>query len=973
MISYLIDHDYLLFAVLLVVSGCIIAFFYRLLRQKSNKPGIVPALPRLVAVLVVATPLLILIVGYSITHNLVISETRRIATRASQTLAMTETAILGLTGKVDEGTRLLATSPGILEFYRSPTPAAQSNAHAVLDRYSMSFNAAVTYAMDTGGTVIASSNRDHPDSFMGQNYAFRPYFRTAMAGKPNGFFALGITSGKRGYYSGAPVINSSGTTTGVVVMKYSMNRLDSLFSSMPDVFLVDNSEMVFLSAQSQYLHHPLFPAPVEVPSSGKSINASSGAVTTSYSPDAGRADYNNDVYFVHRKNISIPGWQIITLSSRSPVTRHYFLGVCVTALIIVSLLIIISLMAFYKVGSWINDIFLSEKRFQTIFDHAPEAIIICESSTSTIKAANTPATTLFGNTLLNSRLPPLLVSIGAAREQSLPLTASDLNGIYTIVNAPGKTVSLSSATLQFEGLPCLVVFMLDISFLYEAQKIIAANEQKYRDLTNFLPEGVFEINREGFLTYVNKRALDLFGYTIHDIDGTLSPLDLIIPPDRPRVTANIAALYKNQQQSHQEYTALHKSGKEVPIMVHSTVMIKDGDVLGICGVIIDLSERRKIEAELQKKDKLEALGILAGGIAHDFNNLLTALWSGFSIIKLQSSNDPELVKIATEMENAIVRGRDLTGQLLTYAKGGAPVKAAASLLELVNDTAPFITRGTNVRCDITADPDLFTVDIDTTQISQVLQNLLINAREAMSKGGIITITLLNRPAYKSMAQPDIPQGSYVEIVIVDTGSGIPPELQSRIYDPFFTTKPEGSGLGLATAYSIVKNHNGYLFFESTMSKGTTFHILFPASSKKIKSRKTTKSIIDSASGRILLLDDELTILTVTKKLLTMTGYTVTTATTSSEAVACYQKALADNEPFDCVILDLTIPAGPGGKETLLLLRELDPHVKAIVSSGYSNDPIMAHYRQFGFCAVIRKPYDIHMLSAVVKRVVTGTH
>jgi len=323
-----------------------------------------------------------------------------------------------------------------------------------------------------------------------------------------------------------------------------------------------------------------------------------------------------------------------------------------------------------------------------------------------------------------------------------------------------------------------------------------------------------------------------------------------------------------------------------------------------------------------------------------------------------------MMTVANEMENALRRGKDLTGQLLTYSKGGAPVKSTTSLYELVRETSSFITSGTTVKCVIETVEDLHPVDIDGTQISQVVQNLLFNAIEAMPSGGVVTIQLRNKDSKETIGE--LPPGSYVEMVVADTGTGIAPDIQPRIFDPFFTTKPNGSGLGLATTYSVIKKHNGQVSVVSNVGAGTTVHILLPASVESTPPAGTVEPLVQPGNGHILVMDDEPTILKVTEKLLSMMGYTVGTATNGEEAVARYREAMDAGHPFDAVILDLTVPAGMGGKEAVQQILRIDPAAKTIVSSGYSNDPIMADYMSFGFKAVIAKPYEIRRLCAVIQ-------
>ncbi len=374
--------------------------------------------------------------------------------------------------------------------------------------------------------------------------------------------------------------------------------------------------------------------------------------------------------------------------------------------------------------------------------------------------------------------------------------------------------------------------------------------------------------------------------------------------------------------------------------------------------------RFKAEEELLKTSKIESLGIFAGGIAHDFNNLLTSIIGNISLAKLDASRESAIYPILSEAENASLRAKDLTIQLLTFSKGGEPIRKTESILEILKETTDFVLRGANITCRFYIAGNLKYADIDRGQIGQVIHNIILNARQAMPAGGLITISAENI-TIGDASSFNVKPGGYVKISIADHGIGIPANYLSKIFDPYFTTKAEGSGLGLAVSYSIIKNHNGCISVQSEPGKGTGFDLYIPASDREPAPKQSTDRQKKAGSLKILLMDDEQMILDVGERILARMGHRVTRARNGDEAVELYRNAAASGDGFDLVIMDLTIPGGKGGSETISDLRQIDPDVRAIVSSGYSNNPVMANFSEYGFCGVIVKPYRYDDLKHVL--------
>jgi signal transduction histidine kinase/ActR/RegA family two-component response regulator len=400
------------------------------------------------------------------------------------------------------------------------------------------------------------------------------------------------------------------------------------------------------------------------------------------------------------------------------------------------------------------------------------------------------------------------------------------------------------------------------------------------------------------------------------------------------------------------------------------IVDESGNVLLVVEHIRDINEKKKMEEEILKAQKLESLGVLAGGIAHDFNNLLTAIVGNISLAKMFADPATKAFDRLADAEKACERATGLTQQLLTFSKGGAPVKKTASVVQIITDSAGFMLRGSNVKCEFTLQKDLWAAELDEGQMGQVINNLIINADQAMPDGGVISVTAENITIDASGLLP-LPEGKYILISIEDQGEGILPQNLTKIFDPYFTTKERGSGLGLATVYSIVKSHQGHLDVESSEGVGTVFRLYLPASEKEIETMEKNGSAAKSTagSGRILVMDDEEIIREIALEILSHLGYEVDVCGDGQSALALYREALNSGKRYDAVIMDLTIQGGMGGKETMKELLGIDLTVKGIVSSGYSNDPILAHFSQYGFSGMVSKPYTVRELQETLQKLV----
>ena len=391
----------------------------------------------------------------------------------------------------------------------------------------------------------------------------------------------------------------------------------------------------------------------------------------------------------------------------------------------------------------------------------------------------------------------------------------------------------------------------------------------------------------------------------------------------------------------------------------------EGQKVGVVLVVRDITESVRLTQERVRASKLESLGVLAGGIAHDFNNVLTAVVGNIALARNDETLSRETASWLEEAERACLRARTLTHQLLTFSRGGDPVKRPMHLGPLVDATVRFAVSGSNVRCTVDVAPDLWAVEADEGQIEQVVHNIVLNAKQAMPRGGQVHVTCSNARLAPLPDAPGAPR-QLVRISVKDQGLGIPPEHLERIFDPYFTTKPSGTGLGLAVSHAVIKNHGGLLQAESVVGTGTVFHILLPRSTKRVAPTSAAPTVvIPHGRGRVLVMDDDRSIATVTASMLKSLGYTPDIVSDGEMAVERYLQALDAGEPYEAVVMDLTVPGGMGGAEALAQLREYDPRVCAVVMSGYADTGLLAEYQQVGFAGRLAKPFSLRDLAVTL--------
>lgn len=510
--------------------------------------------------------------------------------------------------------------------------------------------------------------------------------------------------------------------------------------------------------------------------------------------------------------------------------------------------------------------------------------------------------------------------------------------------------------------------------MQQAQSSLQEATQRLHRALELLPMPISIADHEGRIFYCNREFTARFGYTLDDLSDLETWFRSAYPDPayREQVLArwsedvDIAFKQGTTTRPHKyEITCKDGSKKQVQITGRPTGDLLIGYFHDLTEILQAEKERENLEERLHQAEKLESLGVLAGGIAHDFNNLLGGV---FGFIELARSSDPG-PKSAGYLDRAsgtIERARDLTRQLLTFSRGGAPARQTQSLAPVIREAAQFALSGSNVSLALEMPSDLWLCDFDKNQLSQVADNLVINACQAMPGGGTLIIKAANE-VLNAGNSAGLPPGRYVRVSFTDSGPGIPPEDLARVFDPFFSTKKKGHGLGLATAHSILRRHEGAITVESKAGLGSTFHIFLRESTGTQAPLRVNEPDLVHTGGRVLIMDDEDFIREMACEMLAEIGYEASAAKSGEEAIKMIEQAAEAGKPYSAVIMDLTIPGGMGGRDAVRALPPSQQHLVAIVSSGYSEDPVMAEPGKFGFNDKLEKPFRKAELARVLGR------
>ena len=618
----------------------------------------------------------------------------------------------------------------------------------------------------------------------------------------------------------------------------------------------------------------------------------------------------------------------------------------------------------------------SRTLLQKVFGVNSDAILIL-SDNYKIKFFNPAAANLLdasGDQLIGETFP-FEISPGKSTELEIP----DVNGRISLIE-------LTSDEILWEGKKSQLVILKDVTDLKKAKLALGHEKELLSVALDALKASVISTDRKGRIERINPEACRLLGVQKEAALGQSlgQVLRLKNPSTGKYLTADCKELLDR------EFTDLHNRtgillepiGEKESRLVSADMrcILDEEEKAHSCVTILrDIKKQKVIKEELYKNENLSSISLMTGGIAHDFNNILTSILGNISIARMRMDESDENSQQLLAAEKAALQAKSLTKQLLTFAKGDAPAREIITIGDLVDECANLIMRGSNVKCEIHRKPDLWPVDADSGQIAQVVNNLLINADQAMPEGGTIHLTLENT-SLKTRNSPGLDPGDYVKVEVRDNGTGISADKLDRIFDPYFTTKEDGNGLGLASSSSIIKQHDGNITVESEPGKGSRFSFYLPRSLKDpVEATPTEKEIPKAADAdargteshegkRILIMDDMEDMMLVASEILKMLGYEVACTSDGKEAVEAYKQAKESGNPFDGVVFDLTVPGGMGGEEAGNLLAGYDPNLRAIASSGYTTSNIMSDYSNSAFKAVVPKPYRINEMKEALERV-----
>lgn len=611
------------------------------------------------------------------------------------------------------------------------------------------------------------------------------------------------------------------------------------------------------------------------------------------------------------------------------------------------------------------------KKFREIFEFAPVGIFTCDNTGQILTSNNRLLKILGSDSHENTKkinllhFPPLKKNGFSQKLADCIQNKEEINEETEYRSKWGKKSYVQYKLVPFVNESGNTYEILcninDITHIKQAQEELRATDLLFQKMFNLAPFPIMIVSVSGSVEFVNQKVMektkitDIEHLEIFDIIklNKITVQNQLLTKDnfKERWAQVLIAAQNNDYKT--ELTIQGPNNFSIPLFC--TISLIENQVLLL---FEDLTAKRQVEKEWLQTQKLESLNILAGGIAHDFNNILVGIVGNISLLQMSEGLDEETRSCLSDLEKATNRAKGLTNQLLTFSKGGKPIKKIGDLVDLMDQTLQLVSPGSNCKIEQKNVCKTLWANMDASQIQQTFHNLIINAMQAMPRGGKITITLEKCDIQPISTMP-ITKNGYALISITDQGQGIPNEFENRIFEPYFTTKDTGNGLGLASSYRIIRNHHGHIKFDSQLGQGTTFYIYIPLTEKRGKIFFSSEDSFRNYQKHALIIDDDEIVCKTMQKMLEKFGITVDIEHEGFSAIKKYERALKNQTPYDLAIIDLTIPGSIGGKEIMERLKVTDPDIQALVSSGFSHNPIMANYQDYGFKDVLVKPYSLN--------------
>ena len=504
--------------------------------------------------------------------------------------------------------------------------------------------------------------------------------------------------------------------------------------------------------------------------------------------------------------------------------------------------------------------------------------------------------------------------------------------------------------------------------LLDSRTAMEALLEKYTDLYDFAPVGYLTLDRGGVIREANLAGASLLGIARSAlINGRFG--HFVSVGGRPAFGAFLQQVFESKVRRSCDVT-LHVEARPPLEVEMEAIAFESAEACRVA--VTDITARKRAESDRLILDKLESTGILAAGIAHDFNNLLTVILLNLELAQKHKPLDENLARYLGEAKETCLLASSLTAQLLTFAKGGAPIRKAMLLSGVIKESVRSALSGSKVGCETSLAEDLWMAEVDAGQIGQVIRGMVLNSCEAMPQGGVVFVRAEN-VVLNVQQEPSLPAGEYVRVSIEDQGTGIAKDVLPKIFDPYFSTKHRGDqkGMGLTICHAVVQKHGGAIAVKSEVGRGTTFDIYLPAARKLRGGEKAPMPPSETRHGRVLVMDDEEGVRKVLGQTLEGMGHSAEMAEDGLKAIEIYKKAKSLGRHFDVVLLDLTIREGMGGQEAIQALLKIDPAVKAIAMSGYIESPVILEPGRHGFKAALEKPFDAGKLQEILALVMDG--